>query len=468
MVLPSIREEDPIGITVKRGILEGILAGRDGCVDRDLHGYILTRDPHAWCKLHCSIAALVALAYDSPSVALEEPELRAMFNDFATASGTHRPVLCEAIVRTTGPILELGMGDNSTPPLHEVAEAHGRRVCSYDHDASWVARYSELLSANHQIEHVASWDDCPIESARWGIVLVDHSPNERRIVDIGRLAEHADVIVVHDTQDGTFGYEAAFSSFKYRLDYRDDPPWTTLLSNYVDVSSWSIRAEGLVADGQQKKLTTSVLVPCAGAHVARLPELIAALRSQTRPPDEIIVAVSGCKVSDLKRLDVDLVYSANQFSAGANRNRAGAVARGDIFIYQDADDLPHPQRVEIIATLFEGYAIDHLMHYFYYREGSPSQFSLKEAATRSEYYGELMREARYRTGLVEYVTNGNVAVSRALARAVPWPEHFKVGEDQQFNRAVYARTKRTVVTPLPLITYRQKFSTFRRTRRQRG
>lgn len=389
-----------------------------------------------------------------------------MFNDFAIAAGTHRPVLCEAILRTTGPILELGMGDNSTPPLHEVSET-GRRVCSYDHDATWTARYSELRSDNHQIKHVMSWDDCPIESTRWAVALVDHSPNERRTVDITRLAEHADVVVVHDTQDATFGYETVFDAFKYRLDYREDAPWTTLLSNYVDVSSWSIRAEGLVSDGR-RQLKTSVLVPCAGAHVARLPELISALRSQTRKPDEIIVAASGCKVSDLAAIDVDVVHSPRPLSAGANRNRAAAIASGDVFIYQDADDLPHSQRVEIIAGLFEAYAIDHLMHYFYYREGAASQFSLEEAASSSEYYSGLMREVRrYRKGLVEYVTNGNVAVSRAIARAVPWPEHFKVGEDQQFNRAVYARTKRTVVTPLPLLTYRQNFSTFRRRRQRR-
>ncbi len=399
-------------------------------------------------------------------MALEEPELRALFNDFTIAAGTHRPVLCEAILRTTGPILELGMGDNSTLPLHEIAKTYGRRVCSYDHDASWVARYSALRGDKHRIEHVTSWDDCPIESERWAVVLVDHSPNERRIVDIARLAAHADVIVVHDTQDMTLGYEAVFATFKHRLDYREDAPWTTVLSNSVDVSSWSIRADGIVPDGS-RALTTSVLVPCAGAHVARLPELIAALRAQTRKPDEIIVAVSGCKVSALKRLDVDLVHSVNPLSAGANRNRAGAIARGDVFIYQDADDLPHPQRVEIIASLFERYAIDHLMHYFYYREGSSTRFSLDEAAARSEYYQELMHEVRYRTGLVKYVTNGNVAVSRTLARLVPWPEHFKVGEDQQFNREIYARTKRTAVTPLPLITYRQNFSTFRKPRKPR-
>lgn len=392
-------------------------------------------------------------------VALDELEIRAMFNGVASPFDSHRPSLCEAIVRTTGPILELGMGASSTPALHGIAEACGRLVCSYDHDTTWVDRYVGLRIPKHRIEHVASWDECPIESTRWAVALVDHAPGGRRVVDIARLAKHAEVVVVHDTEDATYGYDRIFGAYKYRLDDRDRRPWTTILSNYVDVSCWSIKAGRLVPDGP-RQLKTSVLVPCAGQHVARLPELLDALRGQTRRPDEIVVAASGCMLSDLPAIDAEIVHSPTRMSAGANRNRASAAASGDVFIYQDADDLPHPQRVEIIAGLFEAYAIDHLMHFFYYMKDEPLRFSLEQAAARSTYFSALMGDSPYRTGLVESVTNGNIAIARSVAQVVRWPEYFGMGEDQEFNRAVYARTKRTVVTPFPLITYRHNFSTF--------
>ena len=377
-----------------------------------------------------------------------------MFEGIANGYGTHRPLLCEAIMRTTGPILELGMGDSSTPSLHGVAEACGRFVCSYDHDASWVERYVKLRSIHHRIEHVTSWEECPIESTRWAVALVDHAPAARRAVDIARLAEHADVVVVHDTEDPAYAYDSVFATYKYRLDDRARNPWTTLLSNYVDVSAWPIRAGTLIPDGP-RQLKTSVLVPCAGKHVALLPELVDALKAQTRKPDEIIVAVSGCIPSDVPALDAEVVHSSSQRTAGANRNCAADVANGDVFIYQDADDLPHAQRLEIIAGLFEAYAIDHLMHFFYYLNAEPSQFSVEQAADRSTYRTSLIAcEVPYLPGLVENVTNGNVAVVRSVALTVPWPEYSGAGEDQEFNRAVYAQTKRTVVTPLPLITYR--------------
>ena len=177
---------------------------------------------------------------------LEEPEIRALFSAVASGYGSHRPALCEAVVRTAGPILELGMGDTSTLALHAVAEACGRLVASYDHETSWVERYIRLRSDHHRIESVASWDQCPIESIRWSVALVDHAPAKRRKIDIARLADHADVIVVHDTEEAAYGYDHVLSTFKYRLDDRAREPWTTLVSNQIDVSRWSLRMEKLV------------------------------------------------------------------------------------------------------------------------------------------------------------------------------------------------------------------------------
>jgi hypothetical protein len=169
----------------------------------------------------------------------EQSEIRALFSPIDSPYATHRPALCEAIVRTTGLVLELGMGDSSTPSLHDLASTTGRPVYSFDHDPAWVDRFRGFQSANHQIEMVASWDECPIETLLWSVALVDHAPAERRIVDIQRLANRAQVLVVHDTEDPLYGYDQIFGSFKYRVDFCDQHPWTTLLSNFVDVSRWT-------------------------------------------------------------------------------------------------------------------------------------------------------------------------------------------------------------------------------------
>ena len=150
-------------------------------------------------------------------------------------------MLCEAVLRTSGPILELGTGDGSTLALHQVSKACQRTVLSFDNDPNWIARFAALRSDNHLLASLPSWNDCPIESAIWSVAFVDHAPAERRAIEIRRLTYRAQVIVVHDTEDPQYGYEAVFGAFAYRRDDRAYKQWTTVLSNYIDVSDWNIQ-----------------------------------------------------------------------------------------------------------------------------------------------------------------------------------------------------------------------------------
>ena len=169
---------------------------------------------------------------------------------------------------------------------------------------------------------------------------------------------------------------------------------------------------------------------------------------------------------------VRLLHSTAPCTTGQNRNRGFDAAAGDVLIYQDADDIPHPQRVEIIAGLFETYEIEHLMHGYIYAQGTrwsigfpggtnesfvgtpetpPS--SIEEAAARSAYRPEPAPSTR--------VTNGEIAVTHSVFGAVRWPERAGTGTDVEFNRMIYSRFKRTATTDLPLVIYRHHLSSFR-------
>jgi cellulose synthase/poly-beta-1,6-N-acetylglucosamine synthase-like glycosyltransferase len=106
----------------------------------------------------------------------------------------------------------------------------------------------------------------------------------------------------------------------------------------------------------------SVIVPCHHAHVGYLPELIRAHSEQSIPPFEIVISLSGTSkiplqiLEDLIRknwnISVRWVLHREELSRGRNRNMALKAARGAIIIPVDADDLPHPQRVELILKAF--------------------------------------------------------------------------------------------------------------------
>lgn len=158
---------------------------------------------------------------------------------------THRPVLREAILRIpNGIILELGAGDGSTAALHEIAET-GRTVITVENDASWFERFAHLRSENHHLVRVTSWTEIEVPFLRaltYGVAFVDHAPAERRVVDIAWLASCARVVVVHDTECPIYNYETIFDRFSHKTTYKVHSPWTSVFSNFVDVSKWTFDA----------------------------------------------------------------------------------------------------------------------------------------------------------------------------------------------------------------------------------
>ena len=153
--------------------------------------------------------------------------------------GTHVCPLITAVVNTDGPILEMGCGDYSTPLLHALCSPKKRMLVSTDTDLQWLSLFLDLENNWHTFYFISenAWDRIG-NDMHWSVVLIDHRPALRRVVDIERLRSKTDIFVVHDTELSAaqyYNYETTFSSFKYRYDYKRYATQTTLLSDRIDV-----------------------------------------------------------------------------------------------------------------------------------------------------------------------------------------------------------------------------------------
>lgn len=170
--------------------------------------------------------------------------------------GTHMVPLLTIVAHTAGPILELGCGDFSTPLLHAVCRPQKRYLLSTDTSKEWLDLFLDLETQWHHFQYVPvyenDWDSNPKpelwnlvgQAIHWSVVLVDHRPGERRIIDIIRLREHADIFVVHDTQQETYGYELVLNTFKYQYVYKRYATTTTIVSDNIDISSFFHESTG--------------------------------------------------------------------------------------------------------------------------------------------------------------------------------------------------------------------------------
>lgn len=157
----------------------------------------------------------------------------------ATGFGSHRPLLWEALQATKDspfPIIELGCGDSSTPFLMEYREKANRVFFSYDSKKEWADKYGS--------DYVRDWEKHPLWLGKYSVCLLDLAPGEYRRIALMKV--DSEIIVIHDSEP--LGWNASdykvrplFSKFKYVKD--DVPkekgaPWTTALSNTIDVTKW--------------------------------------------------------------------------------------------------------------------------------------------------------------------------------------------------------------------------------------
>ncbi len=155
------------------------------------------------------------------------------------------PVLMEVMARTTGDVLELGPGVFSTPILHWLCKKGKRNLLTIENDYRWHYFARKYYRTDwHKHIYVQSWDDAgKLINKGWDVALVDHSPSERRVVEIRKLASLANYVILHDSddrQERNYHYSTIYPLFKYRYDFKEVEPATTVLSNFIDLKGFTV------------------------------------------------------------------------------------------------------------------------------------------------------------------------------------------------------------------------------------
>lgn len=162
------------------------------------------------------------------------------FTSKMNAYGSHRTLLwhaLEAAKHTGKPVLELGSGPASTPFLRTYCSDNNLGLYSYDNSRHWA----DVM----KVEFVADWDKMKFWNDSFSVVLLDLAPGEYRKTALMKL--NSEIIVIHDSEPpgwnaSDYKVRPLFTKFKYKIDDQAETkgdPWTTALSNTIDVSKWA-------------------------------------------------------------------------------------------------------------------------------------------------------------------------------------------------------------------------------------
>lgn len=223
---------------------------------------------------------------------------------------------------------------------------------------------------------------------------------------------------------------------------------------------------------------TSVIIPCVPLDLCKLPTMIDSLRRQTVLPKEVIVALSQVEPQDIAELEkycveypfpVKLCGTLEKMFAGQNRNRGAALAAHEIFVFCDADDVCHPQKIEITEYVFSAYGPKLFLHGFtrniptvdfYDIKKIPLVFSDRLFANtfgnppkrgNSKFiFTDRPAENRWIEG--SHPHHGYASVARDVFDRIKYND-LRRGEDTEFCLDVLWKFKSAVFADFPLVNY---------------
>lgn len=226
---------------------------------------------------------------------------------------------------------------------------------------------------------------------------------------------------------------------------------------------------------QLAALTSAVAVPCYYKHFMYLPGLMQSLSLQTRLPDEVVISLSQVELLEPHQIDaleaqhwpfqLTIIRRTGVYMEGANRTTAAKKCRADIVLCIDADDIPHPQRVEAVVQLFkakpeakvvlcghaycpgESLICDKAIPFY-----TPKDF----AASRFELDAANWVKLHTREDLINWpsgIHNGSPSIRRSIMEDdVKWSD-LKNGADLEFNALMLQKYGESYFIQLPLLHY---------------
>ena len=207
-----------------------------------------------------------------------------------------------------------------------------------------------------------------------------------------------------------------------------------------------------------------MVIPAHRPNIKYVHPLLQSLTNQTRRPDEVVVVTNWDEGDHTVQLQqwaaatagwtkLVVVQCTGYDPPGRNRNRGAVAASGDILVFWDADDIPHPQKLAMTMALFTEYPnTAMLLHSFFRSSQRSASFTAlsnhlsqhKWALHNNTWLFENERKPPHSPCFVVelQIHHGWASVRRSVALALPYVEFtaegkpIGKGEDCFFDRRV--------------------------------
>jgi hypothetical protein len=194
------------------------------------------------------------------------------------------------------------------------------------------------------------------------------------------------------------------------------------------------------------KMKIGVAIPCYVGHIDKLFNLLNSLEKQSVLPDKVVVCCSSTKEIQNKNnysFQLAIIICLDKKTAAENRNIAASILLEDMdyITFFDADDIMHPERIEVLHKVINENNSDVILHNFYYnheldiREGFPciENIEIRNNTLIPAPSGCVTHIYGYHDS-IDRIHHGQVTIKKDLFYTVKFPEEpeFYSREDSIF------------------------------------
>jgi hypothetical protein len=227
----------------------------------------------------------------------------------------------------------------------------------------------------------------------------------------------------------------------------------------------------------------SLVIPSTQSHFKYLDCILSHYLSGTVPPNEVIISLSNSHLVDKELVNnlenkfsklfenFLILRHTTQIQEGPNRGEGSKVSKFDYITYHDSDDIPHPQRIEIIKYFFSNFDILHLNHSYSYNKSFnkiefnqinfvhsqnlfDSQFGVGSnfKSRPIDFYVD-ENDKSYGAGLGFAVCGGPTTIHRKVLDSINWNEERILSYDFDFCMDTLFYLNKSMIIDAPLIWY---------------
>jgi len=202
-----------------------------------------------------------------------------------------------------------------------------------------------------------------------------------------------------------------------------------------------------------------VAIPSYIGHIESLFKLLDSIQNQTIIPDKVVVSSSSSKKTDFElscyieklqqyTFSLEIITTEEKKCAAQNRNIAASkLSDVDYITFIDADDIMHPQRIEILLNVFQQHDSDIILHNYYNTETFDNvgkkiekynNIKVRPTSLKQCYSGCITHKFNFDTN--DKIHHGHVSIKQYIFNLVKFPEEpeFYRKEDCVFCYRVFS------------------------------